>query len=188
MYLVSGGKIEKQPAAPTPPLPVTLHSLWEDYRNSLPPGSKDSLPTEAVHFRHFFRVLGTELPLLALTTDNLQKYINTRQKEPGLRGKTVAPATVRTEIATLSYVWDNFALPRKLVPATFYIHFGLLRFGKGRTRPPFQTWEQIERRIARGSLSDNQIVDLWECLFLDLDQIADVLKFVRTKTTAPPWL
>lgn len=191
LYILSGGKIDKKPtstrSAPAPP-PPTLHSLWDDYRESLPLGSKDSLPTEAVHFRHFFRLLDAGSPFFALTTDDLQKYINARQKEPGLRGKTVAPATVKTEIATLSYVWDNYALPRKLVAATFESHFGLLRFGKGRTRPPFQTWEQIERRIARGSLAASQIVDLWECLFLDLNQIADVLEFVRSRDSAPRWL
>jgi integrase len=192
LYLISGGKIEQRAVAsqpaPPPPLRLTLRSLWDEYRESLPPGSKDSLPTEAVHFRHFFRLLEAVSSVPALTTDDLQGYINARRKEPGLKGKTVAPATVRTEIATLSYVWDNYALPRKLVPVAFDSHFGLLHFGKGRTRPPFQTWEQIERRVARGGLTPNQIADQWECLFLDLDQIDDVLKFVQVKQTAPPWL
>jgi len=189
LFIISGGKIDREPLPLAPaPAPLTLRGLWERYRDSFPPGSKDSLPTEATHFRHLSRLLKEESLVLSLTTDDLQGYINARQKEPGIRGRTVAPATVKTEISTLSHVWDRFALPRKLVPATFDAHFGLLRFGKDRTRPPFQTWEQIERRIERGNLTANQIADLWECLFLDLDQIAEVLEFVRTRENAPPWL
>lgn len=188
LYLVSGGKNSAAPARPEPGPALTLHALWDDYRGSLPPGSKDSLPTEAIHFRHFFRLLGETRSVLSMTTDDLQDYVNTRQKERGLRGKTVAPATVKTEIGTLSYVWDKYALPRKLVPATFHSFFGVLRFGKGRTRPPFQTWQQIERHIERGGLTALQAADLWECLFLDLDQTAAVLEFVRTHAKAPAWL
>ncbi len=191
LFIISGGKIEKKPVLSEPvlpPAPKTLRSVWLDYKASFPEGAKDSLTTEGTHFRHFCRLLGEAVPYQSLTTDDLQGYVNARLKEPGLRGRTVAPDTAECEIETFAHVWNKFALPRKLVPASFDQCFGELRFGKRRTRPPFQTWEQIERRIARGNLAEGQIKDMWECLFLDLDQVAAVLEFVRTQEKAPAWL
>ena len=45
----------------------------------------------------------------------------------------------------------------------------------------FMTWEEIERRIARGGLSDDQQKELWKYLFLDEIQIKELLKHVEKK-------
>jgi hypothetical protein len=109
LYFISGGKVTEAPGLPETVPALTLRDLWDGYEGSLPPGAKDSLPTEAVHFRHFFRLLGATRSVLSLTTDGMQAYVNPRQKERGLRAKTVAPDTVKTEIGTLSFVWDALA-------------------------------------------------------------------------------
>lgn len=192
LFIISGGKVEKKivlpEPSPPPPAPETLGSVWAGYKASFPEGAKESLTTEGTHFRHFFRLLGETTPYSSLTTDDMQKYVNIRLEEPGHRGKTVAPDTVKCEIETFAHVWNKYALPRKLVQGTFDQCFGELNLGKKRSRPPFQTWDQIERRIARGGLTETQVGDLWACLFLDLDQVAAVLEFVRTQTTGPAWL
>lgn len=119
LFVISGGKIERAILLPDPPPPMTLRILWESYHASFPAGAKDSLPTEKTHFGHFCRILGGDTALRAISTDDLQRYINTRSEEPGRRGKTVAPDTVEGEVETLTHVWDSFAVPRKIVPASF---------------------------------------------------------------------
>jgi integrase len=56
-----------------------------------------------------------------------------------------------------------------------------LKYPKKKQKPPFQTWEQIERAIGRGGMTDEEKKELWDSLFLSLDQIAEVLEFVRMK-------
>ena len=45
------------------------------------------------------------------------------------------------------------------------------------------TWGEIERRVAKGHLTEVQINELWDCLFLDLRQIDDLLLHVREHAT-----
>jgi integrase len=52
---------------------------------------------------------------------------------------------------------------------------------------PFQTWNEIQRIIDRGGLTTAEERDLWDCLFLTTQQIAEVLEAVRGKAT-PPFL
>ena len=49
-----------------------------------------------------------------------------------------------------------------------------LRFPKTVEKPPFQTWEEIERRIARGDLTAAEQAELWDCVFLTLSDIDNV--------------
>ena len=58
-----------------------------------------------------------------------------------------------------------------------------LGYPKGREKPDFQTWEEIERNIALGGLTKQQVREQWDRLFLSQDQTAEVLEFVRTKKT-----
>ena len=46
-------------------------------------------------------------------------------------------------------------------------------------RTSFQTWEEIERKIARGGLSEAEQAELWECVFLTLPEIDELLAFVK---------
>lgn len=50
---------------------------------------------------------------------------------------------------------------------------------KGEEKEKFQTWGQIERRISRGGLDEQQEAELWDSLFLDEDQIAEMLTHVQ---------
>jgi hypothetical protein len=54
-----------------------------------------------------------------------------------------------------------------------------LTFPKGVSKPPFQTREQIERRIAQQKLSAEDQAELWHSLFLTLSEVEEFLNHVR---------
>jgi integrase len=58
-----------------------------------------------------------------------------------------------------------------------------LLYRKRKEKLPLQTWEEIERNIARGGLTKAEIREQWESLFLDRTQVAEVLEFVQSKQT-----
>ena len=54
-----------------------------------------------------------------------------------------------------------------------------MKYPKEEEKPSFQTWEEIERKIARGGLSEAEQAELWECVFLTLPEIDELLAFVK---------
>jgi hypothetical protein len=42
---------------------------------------------------------------------------------------------------------------------------------KAKEKPRFQTRAEIQRRIARGGLTDDQKTELWESLYLTADEL-----------------
>jgi integrase len=60
-----------------------------------------------------------------------------------------------------------------------------LRFPKTQEKPPFQTLAEIERRIKRGGLSAADAADLWDCAFLTLKDIGDLLEHVHRVALQP---
>lgn len=54
-----------------------------------------------------------------------------------------------------------------------------LRYPKFHEKPPFQTWKQIETRIKRGGLTDFQIKELWDCLFLNVTEVKAALAHAK---------
>ena len=144
-----------------------------------------------MHGRHLVRVLGAKRTLQSLTAPGeLQGYINARLEETYLRNgeeRSVTGGTVKKEVQTLATIWRwahdqghtkvqfPVSLPKKLV------------FPRGEQRSPFQTWEQIERRISKKKLSATKVADLWESLFLDAKQVEEVLDHVQ-KNATEPWV
>ena len=187
-YVLTGGKNVAKPTVETSASP-TLKEMWDGYLESMPSGSKEenSLATETTHFSHLCRILKPNTRLTDLTTDDLQRYIQVRSKQKGQRGRVKA-RTIGKEISSFRNVWNNFALFRKFVAKDFRATFGKLNYPKERERPAFQTWEQIERQIERGGLSQDEIAELWDCLFLDLGRIREFLEFVRQKPGLPGWV
>ena len=62
-----------------------------------------------------------------------------------------------------------------------------LRYPKFTEKPPFQTWDQIQRRIKAGGLSDAEKRTLWDCLYLQSAETADLLAHVKARA-AQPWV
>lgn len=91
-------------------------------------------------------------------------------------------ATIKKEIVTLRGLW-NWAVQRDKLQGRFPSNG--VRLPKSAEKPPFQTWDEIERQIARGGLSEAEQADLWDCLFLRLEEIAELLEYVRLSARHP---
>jgi len=52
-------------------------------------------------------------------------------------------------------------------------------------KPPFQTKEEIDRQISRGSLSEIEQEGLWDCLYLTPADLEKVLKLIEERVDQP---
>jgi integrase len=179
-FVFTGGKLENKPSVQEV---LTLDNLFTRYEENMPPGTMEgnSLATCKLHKKHLLRILGSKQAAQALTTTDLQGYVNKRAKEK-YRGRLIGSSTIKKEVATFRAVW-NWGVLHNLL--TGYTPVRGLKYEKGRQKPPFTTWAEIESRIARGGLNQEQIDELWDCLFLDPEQIAELLAYVREHATLP---
>ena len=175
-FLISGGKLNQ---VPTLERPMTLGELLKRYRAEAISGAKEKSTryTEDIHLDHFLRIVGHETRLPAINASVLQNYIRKRSTEKNRDGKFISHVTIKKEIGSLGAVWNKWALPLELVAAPAPTRN--LQFRKTRRKLPFQTWEQIERRIGRGGLDDDEQGEFWESVFLNLVQIDELLQHVR---------
>ena len=178
-FIMTGGKVEKRPEPVSDPFqpadePATIASVFETYFDTLTVGSKasNSIRTEEIHSRHFKRVLGGGRRFDALSVDVLQKYVDKRVKQGVVRD------TIHKELSTLRIVW-TWAQKRKHVTVPLAWRIADLTLPKAHEKPPFQTWDQIARKIARGVLTAEQQAELWESLWLDEAQTLDCLAWVK---------
>ncbi len=185
VFLISGGKLNGKPALDKP---LTLAEYFARYQRTHHPdspqdsraGAKEpnSCYTERIHIKHFLRILGSKTIVRTITPERMQEYIDTRSKEKGRHGQHLSHATIKKEIGTFATVWNNWAGPLGLVsgpPPT-----KRLIFHKAKSKPPFQTREQIERQIARGGMPEAEQKDRWNNLFLTVSEIQQILDHVRT--------
>jgi integrase len=174
-FLISGGKS----AAPlTVPRTLKLSELFQRYFESLPEGSLEdsTLYVMRLHEKQLYCFFGKSFAVQKLTTADLQRYVDKRSKDKGRRGRKVTPVTIKKAVITLRTVW-NWGVKHSLVAGRFP-HSGV-KYPKLAEKPPFQTWPEIEQQIVRGGLTDAEQADLWDCLFLTLPEIAELLKYVR---------
>jgi len=182
-FLRGGGKVTQEPPPIKPEDRLTLGKLRDKYVGVLSIGTmeQNSLYTVKIHFKHLVTTLGETFSVESLSLDDLQQHVERRHRKK-YRGKPLSPATLRKEIATFRACW-NWAVDGGLLNRKFPNKN--LKFPKDDEKPPFQTWEQIDRQIARGGLTDSEIHDLWDCLFLDRKIVADFLVFVKENATQP---
>lgn len=159
---------------------MTFGGLWEWYFEKQTLGAKEAntLATEKTHRGHFLRILATKMSLRAIIPADLQEYVNTRAAEKW-HGKPISRDTIAKEIATLRMVWGRAA---KLGLAPPVPALDALVFPKSREKVPFQTWAEIERKLATGKWSKTQIKEQWDSLYLDLEQTKELLGYVRDNT------
>lgn len=155
---------------------VTLGHLKDRYLATHANGTieANSLDTCRLHLCHVVRVLGEGLPLGELSLASLQEYVNRRSKAK------ISPVTIRKEIATFRAAW-NWGEPMELTSGRFPSNG--LRYPKADEKPPFMTAAEIERHIAAGGDPET----LWEALYLQAGELAELLAHVKTE--APyPWI
>ncbi len=179
VYILSGGKLTTRPAEVVPARRPTLKALLDGYLTSFPKAAKEANTwhTEEIHIGHLRRLLDVNMPLAGVTQKTIQGYVNARTREKGQRKRLVSRATVQKELGTLSSIWNKWGIPQGLIntppPVTG------LTFPKGVSKPPFQTREQIERRIAQQKLPADEQAELWQSLFLTLAEVEEFLNHVR---------
>lgn len=162
----------------------TVKELVDQFIADLPSGSieANSLYTLNIHLAHIVRVLKPNKSISRINFAVLQDYVNKRSGETGRRGQPISPTTIRKELSSFSGVW-NWAI-RMNKTKVAYPNKGL-RYAKTTDKPPFQTWEEIERQIACGGLSEVEQAELWDCLYLRIEEVDQLLKFVQQQSSEP---
>jgi integrase len=180
-FLLSDGKLDAKPSLPKI---STLDALLKNYFASIPKGSLEpsTLHGMGVHCTHLKRGLGKNFLIQGLEAAHLQRYIEERSSAAGIRGREISGATIRKEIVTLRTVW-NWSLHMGFVKKAFPNRG--LRYPKLHEKPPFQTMAEVETRIARGGLTPAEEGDLWDCVFLTLQEINELLKKVEERALQP---
>lgn len=180
-FLLSDGKLVRPVEVSAG---LTLGDLCQRYLDALPRGTLEAntVYTLKIHLSHLKDVLGERFRADRLTFADLQRYVDTRSKEIGKRGKPISPVTIKKELTSFSGVW-TWAIRMCLVKTAFP-NKGL-RYSKSEEKPPFQTWDEIERRIKLGGLSDEDQVELWEGLYLTAAEIEQVLDHVEKNARHP---
>jgi integrase len=142
---------------------------------------QSTLDVIELHFKHLCETLCERFPIADLTLADLQKHIDRRSKNKGLRGR-LSPATIRKEIVTLRTAWNWGVL-------SGYMHGKFpakgLRYPKSEEKPPFQTSQEIERRIKLGGLTEQQRAELWDSLYLTLPEIREILEHADANAIQP---
>ena len=59
-----------------------------------------------IHEGQLYRVLGKTFAVQKLTPSDLQRYVDRRLKDKGLRGRKVTPTTIRKAVITLRTLWN----------------------------------------------------------------------------------
>ncbi len=179
-FIMSDGKINRKPVLCTS---ITLGKLFESYLAQLPAGTKEELTIglEKTHINNFKRILPTSKLANTITTADLQRYVERRLNKTR-KGRNLSPETVKREMATFRSIF-NWAKSLGYVEGESPTN-GLI-IGKPDAKPPFMTMIEINRRIERGGISDKEQNELWECLYLTTDEVAEFLKFVKERNRYP---
>lgn len=184
-YLLSGGKLSECPSNKTNTGPKTLADVFDLYRSDPPPHLEASTrKVQEIHFRRVLEVFPSKA-VQSFDKSSAQEYVSRRAKQR-YRGKPIQRQTIEKELQTLrqAWAWVSTHLP-EFTPPTFFLKD--LSFPKEKERYPFLSWDQIEQEIARGGLKPDEISELWDCLWLDRQQVREFLGFVREAPT-PPFL
>jgi hypothetical protein len=180
-FLLSDGRVRAKPVLPAI---GTLKEFVENYFNSIPAGCNEesTLQGMRIHVAHLQRILGKHFRIHSLEALHLQDYIDKRSKGKGLHGQPLSAATIKKEIITLRTIW-NWSLHMGIAKKPFPNRG--LRYPKLSEKPPFQTYAEVARRIARGGLTAAQQADLWDSVFLTLAEVAEVLAYIEAHSRLP---
>lgn len=159
--------------------PLTLGHLRDRYLEARSLGSESStLYTSKIHFKHLVDTYGESAPIAGLRHDDLQKHVRKRAD------MGISATTIKKEIATLRSAW-RWALHADLIEIDCP-NKGLV-YPKEDELPPYQTMDEIQRRIEVGRLDEPSALALWDSLYLRPSEIAELLEHVRTHARHP-WI
>src|SRR5262249_39588695 len=155
--------------------PITLEELFNKYSASLAPGAKEenSLYTERIHRNHILRLMGKDRTVASIDRSVAQDYVKSRTAA----GRK--PYTIGKELKTLRMVWCWAAKWGGMSVGAPEWQVRDLSFPKETGKHPFQTYDQIMTKIQRGGLTTAKEEELWDCLFLRSEEIAELLEYAQ---------
>lgn len=165
-FIVSGGVVRPKSTAKVP----SLDKLIDNYLSAQVDKAESSVATERTHLSNLRRGLGPICDRLCnrVTEADLRMYLETRLTER-------SPVTVNKERTTILLLFkyakrEGFikALPTEELP----------RFQESGDRDGFKTIAEIEQIIVRGSLDQEQVDAIWECLYLTSSETVSLLDLV----------
>ena len=176
LFLLSDGKLDKPVELVRT---LRLAEMFTTYQTQFTAGAKELITRqmEDIHMNHLSRIIGGETAVTAITAETIQQFVDVRSQEKH-KNQQIKPKTVRKAVATLRFVW-NWANRQGHVPTKFPTVD--LVFPKEKQPEPFRTYDQIQAIIARGVTDPRRVRELWDGLFLDPKQVAEVLERVRLK-------
>ncbi len=184
-FIFSGGTNTEKETIAAPRKVLILEELFAAYRASGSSNEANTLYTEQVHQNHLVRILGASKPVEALSFADIQGYADTRRKGYA-RYRAVGRETVKKELKTLGKIW-NWALGMEKMsrPVPWHGRLKKLDLGKAKKREKFRTLGEIRALIAEGHLSDIEQDELWACLYLRGEEVAELLAYVKEQASAP---
>ncbi len=172
-FILNGGKL-REPIKPLPAKPTTLKELFGTYSANLAIGAKEenTLYTEKIHQKHILRLMGEDRAVNAIEPASVQEYVTNRIAE----GRK--PDTIKKKLNTLRMAWRWGITGRGLTVNRIEWRIKDLSFPRENAKPPFQTFDQIRMKIARGGLTSEGEKELWDSLFLRSEEITELLQHV----------
>jgi integrase len=132
--------------------------------------------TARIYFNHPIATLVERFPRQELAQADLQRHVDRRA------GEGIAPVTIKKELNGFRSAW-NWGRRTGLVTRE-WLAKGLV-YQKTKEKPPFQTQQEIRRKIARGGLTDDQKAELWESLYLTAVELSAFLWYVSEAARHP---
>jgi integrase len=189
VWILSGGKLQEKPQTEDRPI-ANLGEVCDAYYADQVDKADTTLVGESTHINHLKRLLGETTALGSISLEVIQGYVNTRRKKSNRFGGKVGGKTIKKELTTFMQIWD-WARQRHYVDSICPIKDPnhpikwAVKIPKSEQSQKFMTWEEIERRIARGGLAANGEKDLWKFLYLDEIQVAELLEHVKKAALHP---
>lgn len=171
-YIVWGDAAQdRKPPKPSAPSFKELAELYLAAHKELK--AESTLDGETIHLNNLQACLGdsAKRPVDQLRHRDLEAAL--RERLRSVRG-----ATVNKERRTLLSLF-KWAVQQEHLDASPAATLPLFKTDK--ERPPFRTLEEIEEMLQRGGLSDSEIEEVWECLYLTQEQIGEVLNLVKDR-------
>jgi integrase len=173
-FIVSGGTLTAPAPKVQPRAVPTLDEAIQEYRDNLGHLAESNRATVSGHLRSLKKKLSHRVnaPIDRVEARDLEGFLQARLKER-------SPTTVSKERVTIAqfFDWGVGAGHLTTSPAA-----NLTRVKAAGDLPPFRTYQEIEALVARGGLRPRDVLALWDSLFLNPSEIADLLATVRGRS------
>ena len=167
--------------------PVAFGEICDAYLADQTQKQETTLAGERIHLKHLKRILRRRTPLQQVELATIRNYKERRKREQH-RGRCPSEGTIKKELVTFRQVW-MWAKHNELVsgdcPLVTESGRWKIHFEKPAEREKFRTWAEIQRRIQRGGITEEQVRDLWSGLYLDQSQVSELLTYVERTARYP---